>query len=348
MNRGSPLRVLLLSDGRPGHYHLADGVVAALERLRATNVERREIAQRWAVPARLLRALAGRRQVSPGSVLQLGYGLAPDDLPEADLVISAGGETLAANVAAARLLGAQNIFCGSLRNVAPESFSLVVTSYERFAHVPRHIVTVKPSPIDPDALGRPQTVPRFGSDRPPRLAGLLIGGDSGLFTYTDEEWHRLTAFVRAVSEAWGTRWLISTSRRTAPKVADAFKVLAAAGDFIDTFIDFRSAGAGTLGEILSRADVVVCTEDSSTMISEAVCARLPVIGVAPARHAFKAEEAEYRKQMQAHNWCRFLAIEHLSLERLGASLAAIQPLEENHLDVLAGLIRDRLPTLFED
>ena len=39
---------------------------------------------------------------------------------------------------------------------------------------------------------------------------------------------------------------------------------------------------------LQRAvDAVLVTEDSSTMLSEAVCARLPVVGVSPADHDFK-------------------------------------------------------------
>ena len=35
---GEPLRILLLSDGRPGHYHLAEGVCAALRRSRPVDV----------------------------------------------------------------------------------------------------------------------------------------------------------------------------------------------------------------------------------------------------------------------------------------------------------------------
>lgn len=33
-----PLKGLLISDGRPGNYHLAEGLVAAIERLRPVEV----------------------------------------------------------------------------------------------------------------------------------------------------------------------------------------------------------------------------------------------------------------------------------------------------------------------
>ena len=41
----------------------------------------------------------------------------------------------------------------------------------------------------------------------PKLAGLLIGGNAGPFRYTKAEWERLIDFAREVSKAWGTRWL---------------------------------------------------------------------------------------------------------------------------------------------
>ncbi|MDH3579362.1 MAG: nucleoside-diphosphate sugar epimerase, partial [Hyphomicrobiales bacterium] len=130
------LEILHLSDDRPGHYHLAEGVIAALARLTETRVTTLSIRRRWLVPARLLRRLVDGGKVAPELVLKLGYGLARADLGNADLIISAGGQTLPANIAAARALDAANIFVGSLRRVDPENFSLVVTSYERHSELP--------------------------------------------------------------------------------------------------------------------------------------------------------------------------------------------------------------------
>ena len=59
------------------------------------------------------------------------------------------------------------------------------------------MVVLKPSAIDPDALGRPAIVPRYGPELHPKLAGLLIGGNAGPFRYRREEWERLLAFIAA-------------------------------------------------------------------------------------------------------------------------------------------------------
>ncbi|RMF08433.1 MAG: hypothetical protein D6773_02605 [Alphaproteobacteria bacterium] len=279
------------------------------------------------------------------AVLQFGYGISPAALPAADLVISAGGETLPANVAAARILGAANIFIGSLRGMDGENFSLVVTSYACHAGRPRHLVSLKPSSLDPDELGRAKDRPGVEAGARPRLAGLLIGGDSGLFHYRDDEWHAVFSFARAASRALGLRWLVSTSRRTPPPIAEAAFELAKDKDVVADFLDYRLAGPGSLNRIFSRADVILCSEDSSTMISEAVWARLPVIGFSPANHAFKAEEAEYRAMMEAENWCRFIPIGELSVERFREALREVRPLAENPLDRLARELDKRLPEL---
>jgi hypothetical protein len=54
-----------------------------------------------------------------------------------------------------------------------------------------------------------------------------------------------------------------------------------------------------LPEVFGKAEVIVCTEDSSSLISEAVSEPLPVIGVAPAAHGFTDEEEAYREATSA-------------------------------------------------
>ncbi|MEZ5776140.1 MAG: ELM1/GtrOC1 family putative glycosyltransferase [Hyphomicrobiaceae bacterium] len=340
------LRALILSDGRPGHYHLAEGVVAALGRLGPVTTRTVAMKASRRVPPRLLAALMRLGLVGAGTGLSLSTGLSRADLPDADLVVSAGGDTIIANWAAARLLGARNIFCGTLRRLPPEAFGLVVSSYERHRGLPRHLVTLKPNRMDPDELtGRGDRAP-LADGRPPSVAGLLVGGDSGLFHYRPDEWQRVLDFAGEMSRLHGTRWIIATSRRTPANVADMAVALAGRPGVVLDLIDYRTAGPGTLPSVFARSDVILASEDSSTMVSEAVTMRLPVIGVSPADHAFKPEEAEYRRLMQREGWCRFLPIAELSPQSFLSALAAIEPLRENHLDRLARALDERLPGLW--
>jgi hypothetical protein len=222
-------------------------------------------------------------------MLRMAYRIDAYALPKADLVVSAGGETQMPNICVARYLGVPSIFCGSLlRGLGPENFSLIISSYDRDATSPRHMVVLKPAAIDPDALGRPKIVPRYG----PALAK-----DPGV---------------------------------------------------VSRFIDYRTAGPGTLPQVFSEAEVIVSTEDSSTMISEAVSARLPVVGAAPSAHRFTDEEQEYRDFLIRNNWCRVVPIAALTPDAFGRALSETEPLQENPLDALAAKLKQRLPQLFAD
>ena len=143
-----PLDALLLSDGKPGHYHQAEGVIAALARLRPVTTTRLEVRRRFVVPTRTLLQLVNTGAPAAG-ILRLGYGLRAHELPSADVVVSAGGETLAANAAAAKVLGAANIFCGRLRRLAPGARGAGARArWSSLAEHPNHLVCLPPSPID--------------------------------------------------------------------------------------------------------------------------------------------------------------------------------------------------------
>jgi uncharacterized protein len=342
-----PLRVFLLSDDYPGHFNFAHGVLAAMERLRPLTYVERSVRGLVAYRMRAVRPLVSGGSAALRLALKLGYGIEARDLPKTDLVISGGGDTLAGNVALARLLGVPNIFCGSLRaGFRFEHFSLVVTSYEEAVDHPRHIGTLKPSVFGPELFDRPKEPIRYSRDNPPKLVGLLIGGNSGRFRYRRREWDDILAFVSALNAAWGTRWLISTSRRTPDFVADAIAGMAKDSTLVEEFIDFRTAGPGTLLPLFQRSEVAVCTSDSSSMLSEAIAVHLPVIGILPAAYGFKAQEERYREMMQEKGWARFIPLGELGVERFSAELAMVRPPRENHLDRLAAELQRKLPGLF--
>jgi uncharacterized protein len=340
-----PLKALLLSDDKPGHYHLAEGVLAAAARLRPVETQRLSVRRRAWLPARALQVLLNRG-ASPALVLRLAYGVDQSDLPASDLVVSAGGQTLAANAAAAKLLGVPNVFCGRLRRLAPQHVRLAIVSLERFQGLPNHLVTLPPSPYEVELPSRPEPL---GPGKPPRLVGALIGGDSGSVRYGPEDWERLVAFLRTAHRRHGVRWLASTSRRSGAQITDALAALAAEGNGpIERFIDYRTAGPGTLKQILTTVQAILVTADSSSMISEAVGAGLPVVGITCDNDRMEEREAEFRRLMVRKGWYRALSFAELEPDTFLAALAEVKPRRTSALDELATALRERLPELFGD
>lgn len=336
----NPLRILILSDGRAGHFNLSEGIAAAIGRLGPTTITRLDVRRgRWPGPA--LAALTAAK-LPAAAMLRCVYGLEPADLPACDVIVSAGAETLAANVWLARSQRALNLFYGSLRYFQPEDFSLVLTSYARNAGRPRHLLALKPSAMDP--AGFP---PRLIAARPTRL-GLLIGGDAGTFTYQDSDWNELLALLPRAHAALGITWRVSNSRRTPHAIGDRLRAMAnAPTSGIEQFVDVREQGAATLRDILTVVDAVACTEDSSSMISECIWARLPVVGVSPAHFHHTPDESDYRRWLASNGWSASLPIRALTPEILQDTLRQLTPLSDNPLATLAARLEEAIPGLRE-
>ena len=341
LSKNEPMSVLLISDGRPGHYNLAEGVVAGASRLRSLEVTRLQVRRPAWLPARVLSMLVNHG-LPPERILGWVFGVDAETLGHVDLIVSAGGNTMAANIAAAEITGAANIFYGSLRRYRAEDFALILTSYAAQAEEPNQVMTLKPSRLDPDELVDDQA----DSHETARTLGLIVGGNSGTVHFGEGDWNRLLEFVQTIGKA-GTRWIVANAPRTPEATSNRLAAMAAEEDSpIAQFIDVRSAGAGTLGILLAQAEAVVCTADSSTMLSETVWMRRPVISVSPRGFRLPEDEAAYRDWLAMNGWTRQMPIEALTPETLKAALDEITVLDSNPLDTLAELLEERLPQLF--
>lgn len=335
----SKLRTLLVSDGKPGHYHLADGICAALGRRRELELTRVNIERPKWLPARALSAMTNgggmARQLVPRTL-----GFAPSPVPACDLVVSAGGDTLAANIALARSYGCPNIFYGSLRRYRSSDFALVLSSYAPKSGQTSHVMTLKPSSFDPDTM--PKRTPSTGL---PPVTGMLVGGDSGTVRFERDDWGRLMGLLQD-AVATQSRWIVSNSRRTPNSISDELAALAERAGGLIQFIDVRKAGAGTLAALLAQSDRIAVTVDSSSMISEAIWARKPVVALVPREATLPALEQTYRDFLADKGWIADLPLTQASEAMLNARSAAVRAMTSNPLDDLADLLAKRLPTLF--
>jgi mitochondrial fission protein ELM1 len=126
------------------------------------------------------------------------------------------------------------------------------------------------------------------------------------------------------------RWQVTSSRRTPDAVADRLAEASAALPSAVKFIDYRRESAGSI-DPLFNADAILVTEDSNTMISEAVAARRPVIVLRPER---VDEEMSSLKLLNEEKRLGIIPLAAATLDRVTAEILAVRPLERNPMDVL--------------
>jgi KDO2-lipid IV(A) lauroyltransferase len=289
-------RVLVLSDGKPGHVMQSLAVVDALRvarpevthdvvevRFRHPLARAAAVAWSWAVPTSWGAARILRWTLAPASAQALLTRYA-------DLIVSCGASVAPVNLLWAGENRAKAIVVMNPAPLPLSRFSLVVA--------PRHDALAEHPNVVPilGALSRPPAAdaaaarrrlaahPRFRGEGPSPVVTVLIGGDTPDYALTPAFAEALLRQVLAACETAGGSCLVTTSRRTVPAVdrhlADAFTehprcrlLLLASRDALD----------GTMEGLLAGADAVVVTGESISMVSEACASGRPVVVVEPPR-----------------------------------------------------------------
>ena len=83
------------------------------------------------------------------------------------------------------------------------------------------------------------------------------------------------------------------------------------------------------------------------MITDAIGARLPTVGVTCDSGAMEEGEAEFRKLMTRRGWYRSLSFAELRPETFLDALGEVTPRAKSALDELAASLQERLPGLFQ-
>ena len=271
--------VWVLSDGRPGHFNQSKGVVKALSFSQQLQVEWVEVRLRVGLFRVLQRELLKRTRLAiPSWILKLFYNiLEPKQLP--GMIVSAGGRTSFANTWLARRYNIPNIFIGSLRGLPAELFTAVLT-LEPIPGVRNNIVLQFPvSEITPQFLDKIE-VSKSLLSKPCWV--LLVGGDGSGYDYQPDDWERLGCLLNLLAQHYDVHWLICSTPRTGK---DAQTILERELDsqYLAESSWFEDRSENKIPMYLAAADKVFVTEDSMTMIGEALSSGKPVFSLQPER-----------------------------------------------------------------
>jgi len=275
----NPLRIWLLSDGAPGHVSQSRGVAEAIGRFCPVEL----ILVQLRVRQKLLKSI-GRwllhRGVFPSWLLRRVYAI---ELPvgKPELLISSGGNTLLASALLAREFGVPNFYSGTLKGYPCRCYSSIYSVTP--LGVPNN--KVLPLPPVPDTLAR--KLPAASPDAPWLL---LIGGNGAGYRYEDADWRALAAAVNRLGKEQGARWLVTTSRRTGAAAEDLLQQLLDPSVLIDT-VYFGTNPKPVVRDFLGRCRGVWVSEDSLTMVAEAIYSGRPVRSLRPRQARPEANDA---------------------------------------------------------
>ena len=123
------LNLLLISDGKPGHYKKSVAIAEAIAKRRVAKVSWLNVRMRLPVFHDVLRRSFRQHRRLPGLPwLRATHRFPKEPLPDAtpDLIVSSGGKTAFANAWLAQYHGCPNVFIGHTRGIHDNYFSRIM------------------------------------------------------------------------------------------------------------------------------------------------------------------------------------------------------------------------------
>lgn len=212
------------------------------------------------------------------------WGLDPkrDQLqpPWPDVVIACGRRTIPLALAVKRASGGRTlaVYIQNPKGATP-SFDLVVSMRHDGLEGPNvMVVDTAIHRVTPEKLAaaRDEWRERFAA-LPHPLVGVILGGRNRSFRFTPAVADQMIAQLGALSTTEGAGFIITPSRRTEPEIVDRFKRFATEHPTSVQFWDGQ--GDNPYFGLLALSDALIVTEDSVSMVSEALASRKPVATV---------------------------------------------------------------------
>ena len=276
------IRICHLSEGVAGHDGQVLGVIKTL-RDAGYDVSTKTVSVRWKIHflRGLLRLLSRKLSKYPNFIsrklILFCYKFA--SVHEVDVIISGGANLAPLNLAISKTLKVKNIHLSTPRDWKISDFSAYITSSKVSTSPSNLVPEIVPNQFDPKTCKELGT--KFISEKGIegiKFSLLVLGGDGIGYTYTKREWIELIDNFSSFCETKESNPLFITSRRTPKEVENLIKERFE----VSMSVLFHSEKArGKFDHLLYLAHDIFVTEDSSTMISEAISSGKKVASIFP-------------------------------------------------------------------
>lgn len=280
---GKQRDILILSDGKAGHLRQSEGAAKLLIRkLNERNIKYNLKIQEIKFNSRVSKFILGLGFLAGSGCLrrvltkESWQGLMSFN---PDIIISAGGSISRINYLLAKENQAKSVILMRPGGLNLHKFNLAIIP-EHDRPIKRKNVVVTEGAlnlIDSDYLNQKSKRLEESGLLKGRLLepciGVLIGGNSKKFSISSYDIIKLAAEIKKSAQDLNADVLISTSRRTSSAVEQVIK---------DEFSGYsgcklmvianESDNPDVVGGILGLSNIIICSPESISMISEAVCA----------------------------------------------------------------------------
>jgi mitochondrial fission protein ELM1 len=292
------MKILIISDGRPGHYNQSVGIVAHIKDAEFYLIEVK-FRSKWRDNLlRVLMRLLGWMPMPEGLIIRLlNMALSQESAGEIltcedyDIILSTGSSVAPINLLMGKLIDAYTVVSTRPSPLGIAYFDLAILPQHHWPRINRQNVCKTlgvPNLITPEDTEqrRVQLQSKLNLPAKSRI-GVLLGGEDRYFTITQATADKLLDMLLKVCDKIDGQLVLTTSRRT-PQVVE--RIIHSRLDSDNRCILLELAGGtyprsqgklpkipDTVASIFAISDIVIVTEDSFSMVCEAVSSGRKII-----------------------------------------------------------------------
>ena len=268
--------VWIISEGSPGHISQSKGLVnslAAIVPLQMITIEGRATVRGWIRP--LIRFFMGKKGRPLPSILlkHISNMNIPKKVPAPDLIVSSGGKSVFVAKTVSQQYQVPYVFIGERKPYPAEWFHTIISPVPGESCQNSIDVELIPTPVTPDFIAQKGITEKD-------LWCMIIGGSSRSRRFSEEDWTGLANGMNILARKYNIRWLLTTSRRTGRAIENLLKQTIDPKVLVDA-IWWADKPRRELYTFMARGEVLFVTQDSLTMITEAVGSGKPVVALQP-------------------------------------------------------------------
>jgi len=277
-------KILLISDMKAGHENVSNGILENLKEYVDIDIIKLHVKMKSNFFKPVLKFVSNSEYLSKKvslNFIRFFYAFEHIDFSEIDLVISTGGKTSFMNVLLSKIYGINNIYCSSLRGLKPKLFSYIVTinSNDTFLNALKFEIT--PLKIKFDEKKADIFLKNLNLNKNEKIWSILIGGATKEYRFEEKEIVDMVEAIAKKAQLEKTKIVLSTSRRTENSTENLIEKLAKKYDNIVYTVLYNKNPQKVMGNYLQIASMVFVTEDSGSMITEAIYSQKPVVTLRP-------------------------------------------------------------------
>lgn len=266
--------ILFITDKKAGHEAISKGIISFIKKYHEVNITEVYAKRRYKFLNKVGTFICNYIQLNPQNILWflsfIYKDVKIDFNKKYTFVVSTGGDTSFLNIFLSKYFNIPNIYCSSLRGLKPQLFSYIVSIID---HDIENEIVVDLAPVD---------VKLNEKELDGKFISILIGGSTKNHNFKDDEFVELVERTILLAREKKYKIFLTTSRRTPLRVEKKLKQIYKNNiEIFEKAVFFNEKPQKVINYFLSNSDIIFCTEDSGSMITEAILFKKKVYTIRP-------------------------------------------------------------------